>query len=209
MKIFKKEWTLQKNKMIKKIAKALTDAKVVKFGKFTLVSGMVTPIYIDLRILPSYPEQMNIISQELSSVVKKLSPDIVAGAETAGIPFATAISLKTKIPMIYVRKNPKTYGTKELIEGILPKGSKVVLVDDMATNGFSKIRFIEGIKNSGGIINDVVIILDREQGAQKTLSEHGVKLHSLITLKELVKYMKLTEAIDEINYNSVLEYIKK
>ena len=92
------------------IAKALADAKVVKFGEFTLTSGMKTPIYVDLRVLPSYPEQMEIVTKELAKLVKKLKPDVVAGAETAGIPLSTAISLKTKIPMIYVRKRPKNYG---------------------------------------------------------------------------------------------------
>ena len=130
--------------MDKKIAKALADANVVKFGEFTLVSGMKTPVYFDLRILPSYPNSMKIVAEELSKLVKKLKADIVAGAETAGIPLSTAVSLKTKIPMIYARKMPKSYGTGEMIEGVLQKDAKVVLIDDMTTNGFSKIKFIDG-----------------------------------------------------------------
>ena len=94
--------------MNEKIAKALTDANVMKFGEFTLASGIVSPIYVDLRVLPSYPDSMLIVTEDLVKLVKKLKPDVVAGAETAGIPLATAISLKTKIPMIYVRKRPKS-----------------------------------------------------------------------------------------------------
>ena len=195
--------------MNEKVAKALTDANVVKFGEFTLASGIVSPIYVDLRVLPSYPESMATVAEELVKVVKKLKPDVVAGAETAGIPLSTAISLKTKIPMIYVRKRPKSYGTKEQIEGVLEKDAKVVLIDDMATNAFSKIKFIEGIKNSGGVVDDVVIVLDRKQGGVEALAKEKVNLHSLITLKELLDYMKKNNLVDDDKYDDVLSYLEK
>jgi orotate phosphoribosyltransferase len=195
--------------MNEKVAKALADANVVKFGEFKLASGNISPIYIDLRVLPSFPESMALVSEELSKLIKKLKPEVVAGAETAGIPLATAISLKTKIPMIYVRKRPKSYGTKEQIEGVLKKEAKVVLIDDMATNAFSKIKFIEGIRLSGGTVNDVVIVLDREQGGVEALAKENVKLHSLITLKELLDYMKSNSLMEEDKYKEVLSYLEK
>ena len=195
--------------MNEKIAKALTDVNAVRFGEFTLVSGMKTPIYVNLRVLPSYLESFVAVNEELVKVVKKIKPDVVAGAETAGIPFATAISLKTKIPMIYVRKRPKSYGTQEMIEGVLEKNAKVVLIDDMATSAFSKLAFIEGIRQAGGIVNDVVIVLDREQGGVEALANERVKLHSLITLKELLQYMKDNNLIDENKYNGILKYLEE
>ena len=195
--------------MNEKIAKALTDANAVKFGEFTLASGLVSPIYVDLRILPSYPESMAAVTEELVKVVKKLKPEVIAGAETAGIPLSTAISLKTKIPMVYVRKRPKRYGTMELIEGVLKKDAKTILIDDMATNAFSKIRFIDGIKHAGGVINDVLIVLDREQGGVEALAKENVKLHSLITLKELLSYMKENNMIDDNKYNEILTYLEQ
>ena len=195
--------------MNEKIAKALTDANVVKFGEFELASGLVSPIYVDLRILPSYPDSMAIVTTELVKAVKKLKPDVVAGAETAGIPLAMAISLKTKLPMIYVRKKPKSYGTMEMIEGILKKDQKVILIDDMATNAYSKLKFVDGIKHSGGIVNDVLIVLDREQGGVEALAKENVKLHSLITLKELLGYMKENNMIDDNKYNEILSYLEQ
>ena len=195
--------------MNEKIAKALTDANVVKFGEFTLASGLVSPIYVDLRVLPSYPDSMAAVTEELVKVVKKLKPDVVAGAETAGIPLSTAISLKTKIPMIYVRKRPKSYGRQEQIEGMLKKDQKVILIDDMATNAFSKLKFVDGIKQAGGVVEDVLIVLDREQGGVEALSKEGVKLHSLITLKELLGYMKASNMIDDGKYNEILIYLKQ
>jgi len=195
--------------MNEKVAKALVEANVVQFGEFTLASGIKSPIYVNLRVLPSYPDSMILISDELSKAVKKIKPDVVAGAETAGIPLSTAISLKTKIPMIYVRKKPKGYGMNQLIEGELKQGQKVVLVDDMATNAFSKLNFIQGIRQAGGIVNDVVIVLDREQGGADALGKENVKLHSLITLKELLQYMKSNNLIDDDKYNKILEYLEK
>src|SRR3989338_5753420 len=192
-----------------KIAKALVDASVVKFGDFTLASGIKSPIYVNIRVLPSYPESMITVTEELSKAVKKIKPDVVAGAETAGIPLSTAISLKTKIPMIYVRKKPKGYGMNQLIEGELKQGQKVVLVDDMATNAFSKLAFIDGIRQAGGIVSDVVIVLDREQGGIETLAKEKVKLHSLITLKELLQYMKDNNLIDDDKHNKILDYLEK
>ncbi len=195
--------------MNEKIAKALTDANVVKFGEFTLASGMISPIYVDLRVLPSYPEAMAAVTEGLVKAVKKLKPDVVAGAETAGIPLATAISLKTKIPMIYVRKRPKSYGTQEMIEGILEKDAKTILIDDMATNAYSKLKFVDGIKQAGGVVEDVLIVLDREQGGVGALAEKGIKLHSLITLKELLGYMKENNLIDDDKYNEILSYLEQ
>lgn len=195
--------------MNEKVAKALADADVVRFGEFKLASGLNSPIYINLRVLPSYPESMKVIADELSKLVKKLKPDVVAGAETAGIPLSTAISLKTGIPMIYVRKRPKTYGTMDLVEGTFEKGKKVVLVDDMATNAYSKLKFVEGIKHAGGIIQDVVIVLDREQGGAEALGKENIKLHSLITLKELLNYMKENSMIDDGKLNEILLYLKQ
>ena len=111
--------------------------------------------------------------------------------------------------MIYVRKRPKGYGTNQLIEGELQKGQKVVLVDDMATNAFSKIAFIDGIRQAGGIVNDTVIVLDREQGGADALAKEDVKLHSLITLKEMLNYMKDGNLIDEDKYNETMQYLEQ
>jgi orotate phosphoribosyltransferase len=195
--------------MNEKIAQALVEANVVKFGEFKLASGIISPIYINLRVLPSYPQSMETVTEELVQEVKKINPDVVAGAETAGIPLSTAISIKSKIPMIYVRKRPKGYGMDKLIEGELSKGQKVVLIDDMATNAFSKVRFVEGIRDAGGIIEHVLIVLDREQGGIEALGKENVELHSLITLRELLNYMKDNGKIGEKEFDEVLDYLDK
>lgn len=195
--------------MNEKIAQALVDADVVKFGSFELVGGRESPIYIDLRVLPSYPKQFKIVTDELSALVKKLKVDIIAGAETAGIPLSTAISLKNNTPMVYVRRRPKGYGTDSMIEGVLEENKKVVLVDDLITNGGSKLRFVEGIKKAKGVVKDIAVILDRGQGGQEVLEKEGITLHSLITLRELLDYMREHSLIEKKVYLDILNYLKE
>ena len=190
-----------------KLAKALCDAKIMKFGLFALASGRKSPVYVDVRVLPSTPASFAAAIDELVKKVKELKVDVVAGAETAGIPIAAAIAIKAKMPMIYVRKRPKGYGTNSFIEGVLEKVQKVVLIDDMITDGRSKVRFIEGIRNEGAICEDVLVIIDREQGGTDTLAAENVKLHSLSTLKELLEYMKTKKLVDEDNYKITMNYL--
>jgi orotate phosphoribosyltransferase len=190
-----------------KLAKALCDANIMKFGLFSLASGRKSPVYLDVRVLPSSPASFALTIDELVKKIKELKIDVVAGAETAGIPIAAAIALKAKLPMIYVRKRPKSYGTMSFIEGNLEKGQKVVLIDDMITDGRSKVRFIEGIRQEGCICEDVFVIIDREQGGTDTLAAEKTKLHSLITLKELLEYMKEAKLVDEDNYKITLNYL--
>ncbi len=190
-----------------KLAKALCDANIIKFGLFSLSSGRKSPVYVDVRVLPSSPKSFSITVDELVKKVKELKVDVVAGAETAGISIAAAIAIKAKLPMIYVRKRPKSYGTMSFIEGVLEKDQKVVLIDDMITDGKSKIRFIEGIRKEGAVCEDVLVVLDREQGGTENLASENLKLHSLITLKELLEYMKKNELVDEDNYNITMNYL--
>ncbi len=193
--------------MDEKIAEALSEAKVMKFGLFTLASGRKTPVYVDIRIIPSFPGPFGAVTDALVAKVKEMGVDVVAGSETAGIPIAAAIAIKAKLPMVYVRKRPKGYGTQSLVEGIIQKGQTAVLIDDMITDGKSKMGFIEGLHHEGAVVKDVLVILDREQGGSETLAEHAVSLHSLITLKELLNYMKEKGYVDEDNFNITTNYL--
>lgn len=192
-----------------KVAKAIIKAKLVKFGLFTLTSGKKTPIYIDLRELPSYPKLFNDITNELSKLVKSLPCDIVAGAESAGIPLSTAVSIKTKIPMIYVRKEPKKHGRSSQVEGVLKKGKRVILIDDLITYGTSKINFIDGIKKDGGKVKDIVIVLERGEkgGGRELLKKQGYHLHALLTLKELMNYMVKKRKLTKNLQKSTSQYL--
>lgn len=195
--------------MNEKIAQALVDANVMKFGKFVLASGRESPVYVDIRVVPSYPKSFQTVIDELSNLIENLGIDVIAGAETAGIPLAAAIALKLKKPMVYVRKRPKGYGTDSKIEGVLNKGQKVILIDDMMTNGGSKIKFIDGVRATSAEIEHIAIVLDREQGGKELLDENGVKVNALITLRNMLDYMKQEELVDDETVNKVLIYLKQ
>jgi uridine monophosphate synthetase len=190
-----------------RILEALVKANVVRFGEFTLVSGEKSPIYVDLRVLPSHPESFDIVTSALADLAKKTDADIIAGMETAGIPLASAMVIKLKKPMVYVRKKPKDYGTHSRIEGTFKEGEKVVLVDDLMTRGTSKIDFIKAVKDAGLKVEDLVIVLDREQGGEDEMVKQNIKLHKLVTLKELLSYMVDKGFISHDQYSEVLVYL--
>jgi orotate phosphoribosyltransferase len=190
------------------VVKALCDANCIKTGLFTYASGRRGPVYVDIRILPSTPESMDIVTDLMAEKIKELKPDVIAGAETAGIPLAAVASIKTGIPMVYVRKKPKHYGTKSQVEGIANKGDKALLIDDMVTNGWSKTEFIEGLREKGLTVEDCMVVVDREQGAAETLGKQNVKLHSLTTLKTALEYMLKNKTITQEDYDNVMDYLQ-
>jgi len=191
-----------------KICEALVNANVVRFGDFTLASGQKSPIYIDLRVLPSYPKSFEAITSEMAGLVKECGADVVAGIESAGIPLATAVALKNKAPMIYIRKKPKDYGTKSRIEGLIREDERVVLIDDLITGGGSKVKSLEAIREAGAAVKDIVVVLDRGQGGEDTMLQHKCNLHALITLKDLLAYMEKKDFISHEQYARVLSYIE-
>jgi orotate phosphoribosyltransferase len=190
-----------------KVLEALVKANVLRFGEFTLVSGEKSPIYVDLRVLPSNPESFDIVTSALAEVVKKLDCDVIAGMETAGIPLSSAMAIKLKKPMVYVRKKPKDYGTHSRIEGNMKNDGKLVLVDDLVTRGTSKVDFIKAVRDAGNEVKDLVIVLDREQGGEDVMVENGIELHKLVTLKELLSYMVDKGFISHDQYSEVLVYL--
>ncbi len=188
---------------------ALAKADVVRFGEFTLVSGDKSPIYVDLRMLPSYPEPFDAITTALSEAAKATGAKRIGGMETAGIPLGAAMAIKLRMPMIYIRKKPKEYGTQSRIEGVLEKGDTVVLVDDLMTKGTSKLDFVAPVREAGGVVKDIVIVLDREQGGKAALAAEDIMLHTLVTLKELLAYLFGKKKITKDQYDKVLAYLAK
>jgi uridine monophosphate synthetase len=165
---------------------AIFSAGCIKFGEFKLKSGIMSPVYCDFRGLVSKPELLREIGQALGERAKQIGCDRVAGIPYAGLPLGVAASLASNIPMIYPRKEAKDYGTKKLIEGAYSEGEKVLVIDDIITDGASKIEAIAPLKDAGLVVEDVLIILDREQGGDKILAKAGYTLHSLGKLSEVL-----------------------
>jgi uridine monophosphate synthetase len=166
----------------------LLEAGCVKFGQFTLKSGMQSPIYLDLRQLVSFPRLLAQAAAAYIPILKKLSFDRLAALPYAAIPIGSAISLQGHWPMIYPRKEVKSYGTKAEIEGLYQPGEKVVVIDDLATTGGSKFEAIEKLTAAGLCVRDVVVLIDRQSGASETLEQAGFRMHAVFKLTEMLDY---------------------
>ncbi len=189
------------------VARALHDAQVLKHGLFTLRSGAKSPVYVDLRHLPSVPAAMDVVTDALADRVRRLDVDAIAGAETAGIPLAAIVGLKTTLPMLYVRSQPKAHGTGSQVEGIVRHGDRIVLMDDLITHGTSKFVFLDALEEAGTLPERVLVILDRQEGGTEALVERGKTLEALLTLRDLLDEFRKMNALDGPQYEDILAYL--
>jgi uridine monophosphate synthetase len=171
-----------------RLADALLAAGCIKFGEFTLKSGVKSPIYLDLRELVSNPVLLSQVASQYLPILKELDFDRLSGLPYAALPIATAISLQSGLPMVYPRKESKEYGTKADIEGYFEAGEKVVMVDDLATTGGSKFEAIDKLAGAGLNVQDIVVLIDRESGAREALAEAGYRLHAVMALSEMLDH---------------------
>jgi uridine monophosphate synthetase len=176
------------NSSIATLADGLLEAGCIKFGSFTLKSGLQSPLYIDLRQIITYPKLLEEVGQAYLPILKNLQFSRIAGLPYAAIPIATAISLAGNYPMIYPRKEVKAYGTKAEIEGQYNAGETVVVIDDLATTGGSKFEAIEKLTGAGLVVKDVVVLVDRQSGAQESLEQAGYSMHAVLTISQLLEY---------------------
>ncbi|MGZ9224143.1 MAG: orotate phosphoribosyltransferase [Anaerolineales bacterium] len=184
--------SLISNNELSALADGLLEAGCIKFGEFTLKSGLQSPIYIDLRQIITYPKLLKQIGQAYLPILKSLQFSRIAGLPYAAIPIATAISLAGNYPMIYPRKEIKTYGTKAEIEGEYHVGETVVVIDDLATTGGSKFEAIEKLTGVGLVVKDVVVLVDRQSGAKESLAQAGCSMHAVLTITQLLNYWEKT-----------------
>jgi uridine monophosphate synthetase len=197
---------------IQTLAGDLFDIGCVKFGQFKLKSGLLSPIYIDLRLLVSHPAVLRRVGQAMAALIAQTQPvlafDRLAAIPYAGLPIGVAVALETGRPLIYPRKEAKDYGTAKLIEGDYRAGETALLVDDLITKGTSKIESLKPLTDAGLQVKDVLVLIDREQGGGAELATYGVRLHAVFTLSamlaELVNAGRLTAA----QRDDVLAWIK-
>ena len=200
--------------MSEEIAKILIDIKSVNFSfknYFTLTSGFKSPVYVDCRKIISFPKERDFIIDKSIQYLNdnKIDNELIAGGETAGIPYAAFISQKLKKPMIYIRKKPKGFGINKQIEGQYKENQNTLLVEDLATDGGSKITFINAIREGGLIVKDIFVIFyyDIFEFKETDLSKLDVKMHSLCTWKDIVSYLEKNNIYKESEIYSLKEFL--
>ncbi|MGB3556141.1 MAG: orotate phosphoribosyltransferase [Jannaschia sp.] len=186
-------------------ARALLEVEAVHFNAaepFTLASGLPSPTYIDCRRLISFPRIRSTLMDFLAVTVMREAGfeafDNVAGGETAGIPFAALIAERLALPMSYVRKKPKGYGRNARIEGVMGEGDRVLLIEDLTTDGGSKLSFVDAIRETGAVCGHTAVIFSYGifPDIEKILGDHGVTLHALCTWWDVLAEAKAQSSFD-------------
>ena len=197
-------------------ARALLEVEAVHFSArepFVLASGLPSPTYIDCRKLISYPRLRATLMDFLTVTVMRDAGfeafDTVAGGETAGIPFGAWVAERMALPMTYVRKKPKGYGRNARIEGVMTEGQRVLLVEDMTTDGGSKLSFVDAIRDTGATCAHTAVIFSYGifPETEATLGDHGVALHSLCTWWDVLAEARAQGSFDDETLAGVEEFL--
>jgi orotate phosphoribosyltransferase len=195
------------------MANILFKIDAVKFGVYKLSSGKASPYYIDLRVIPSFPDAFREIcdfyAQYITDNIGTKNFDRIADIPLAGIPFASQIAYNLHKPFLYVRKGVHLHGRERRVEGVLVTGERVLLIDDLATTGLTLKEAADAVRAEGGIVTDAVAFLDREEGGRQLLQKDGVNLHAMLRISEMATTLFEIGAIDEENLKTIRKQIKK
>ncbi|OWK97439.1 orotate phosphoribosyltransferase [Kaistella haifensis DSM 19056] len=181
---------------------------IIKFGRFTLKSGIESPFYVDLRPLASDPKILKRLANYLLDMLPLDNFDLICGVPYAALPMATAMSLESYLPLIIKRKEAKEYGTKKMIEGIFQKGQNCLLVEDVITSGKSLLETIPEIENEGISVSDIVVVLDRQQGGKEMLESKGYRVHTLFTISEVCSILKEENHLSDDEVTRIDDFLK-
>ncbi|MBY0352126.1 orotate phosphoribosyltransferase [Tabrizicola sp.] len=206
-----------KDEIARLAARALLEIKAVHFNAatpFTLASGLPSPTYIDCRKLISYPRIRSTLMDFLAVTVMREAGfeafDSIAGGETAGIPFAALVAERLALPMTYVRKKPKGYGRNARIEGVMTEGQRVLLVEDLTTDGGSKLSFVDAIRETGATCGHTAVIFSYGifEGTEARLAAHGVTLHHLCTWWDVLAEARSRGTFDAATLTEVERFLQ-
>ena len=163
---------------------ALRDADAVRFGEFELSHGGTSDYYVDKYLFETDPHCLERIA---SAFADRLAGDArLAGVALGAVPLVAATAVETGVPYVIVRKQAKEYGTGNRIEGGPEPGEEVVVLEDIATTGQSAVDAVEVLRDAGAVVDRVLVVVDREEGARHHLADHDVELESLVTASELL-----------------------
>ena len=211
--IERRVWEEEKLFLMKQVGILLIKNNAIKFGDYILASGKKSPYYIDLRLTISSPITMDWIANSFTRIILneigKEKIDRILGVPTAGVPFATVVSQKLGIPLIYYRQARKEHGVRKKIEGILERNDRVLIIDDLITTGESVIESAEVVRDQGGVVNELVVLLDREQEGQQILRKNRIESHFLFKISDSVTWLHTVGLIKDHDYEILMKYIQE
>ncbi|CAF4271345.1 unnamed protein product, partial [Rotaria magnacalcarata] len=179
----------------------LYDIEAFKFGSFKLKTGLQSPIYIDLRVIISYPDILRSVAVHMNEILKRsnVSFDSICGVPYTALPIASIICADYNRPMLIRRKEVKNYGTKKLIEGKFQTNDRCIIIEDIVTSGSSVIETADSLRAEGLQITDAIVFFDREQNGENNLQKRNIRLHRVLKISEVLGYLvqhgKITEEI--------------
>lgn len=186
---------------------ALHDAGCVQFGEFTLASGVQSPIYLDLRRMASHPGLLRMAAAAYAELLRPLSFDRLAAVPYAALTIGTAVALAVDKPLIYPRKEVKTYGTGRSIEGDFQAGQQAVVIEDLVTSAGSVLTAIQTLEAAGLRVSDVVVLIDRQQGGPQNLAAAGYRLHAALSMTQIVNALEAADRITQAQAAAVRAYL--
>jgi uridine monophosphate synthetase len=195
---------------LESLAVTLFDIGAIQFGKFKLYDGSKTTVYIDLRLLVSFPSVLRQVASLYHEKIMRLGLefDILTAPPMAGLPIATALCLEMNRPLIYPRKTAKSYGSGKGIEGTWSIGQKALVIDDVVDTGQSIVRAIAALKAKGLQISDAIVFIDREHGGTQLLKAEGYRLFHLLALSDVLAILRDEERISQRQYNKAMQPLR-
>ena len=181
----------------------------IKFGAYKLKSGILSPFYLDLRILVSYPGVLRETAHVIAELLATLKFDRIAAIPYAALPIGTAVALEMDRPLVYPRREKKDYGTGRAVEGEYKPGETIVVIDDVITTGASKIEAIEPLTLAKLKVRDIVVLVDREQGGAQEIAKKGYQVHSIFKITEMMSILEEAGKVTESQHRDVLTFLSQ
>lgn len=202
----------ERTRLVRDLSKVLLKMDAIQFGAFKLTSGRLSSYYINLRLVPSFPdvfrEAVTCYLYTLRTRVGLTAFDAICGVATSGLTFAAAVAYNLSKPLLYVRREKKEHGLARRLEGIIQPGWRVLILDDLATTGESILTATDAVRSEGGKVENAVVLIDRKEGAEENLLDEGVKLHAFTDISELSNILFEAGLLDQEQIEAIRKQMR-